>query len=160
MSDVRLRLPEGLHELRLSDEHFQQFLDFATQEYVRQMQPRDDASITLHLALKQAARMLLWFAGRSDVHAPKLARKDDPVIVVIRYILTTLFQLLVTRAPVLDASQAQGFADGVLELSPATVARLAAWPQNAGEATDGAASGSPAGISAVTGSATGGENVA
>lgn len=98
---LTIRLPAGATELVLTRAGVGRLLDAATRIYIAKL-PTDDVSVTLHLAMKQAARMLLWamskrtLPGWSDV--PRLTRKDDAVAVVLRYMLENMFGEAIARS--------------------------------------------------------------
>lgn len=85
-------------------------LDAASRLYLRSL-PKDEAGITLHLAMKTAARVLLWFMAKKPQHGwsavPRLTRHDDATAVVIRYMLENFFGEAIRHSGgVIDASAA------------------------------------------------------
>lgn len=109
---LTVKLPQAITVTEFTVTHagLGRVLDAATRLYVRS-RPTDDASITLHLAMKTAARALLWFmakkpqAGWSAV--PRLTRHDDASAVVIRYMLENFFGEAIRHSGgVIDATTA------------------------------------------------------
>lgn len=100
-SPLIIRLPAGATELHLTRAGVGRLLDAATRVYIAKL-PTDDVSVTLHLAMKQAARMLLWAMSKRRIpgwaEVPKLTRKDDAVAVVLRYMLENMFGEAIARS--------------------------------------------------------------
>ena len=109
---LTVKLPQAITvtEFTVTHADLGRVLDAATRLYVRS-RPTDDASITLHLAMKTAARALLWFMAKKPqagwTQVPRLTRHDDASAVVIRYMLENFFGEAIRHSGgVIDATTA------------------------------------------------------
>lgn len=93
---LTIKLPQAITvtEVTVTRDGLGRLLDAAAGVYLKNL-PTDGGAVTLHLAMKQAARLLLWYAGKNPMPGwsapPRLTRHDDATAVVIKYMLTNFF---------------------------------------------------------------------
>lgn len=111
-SGLTVKLPQAITvtEFTVTRDGLGRVLDAATRLYLRS-RPTDEASITLQLAMKAAARALLWFMAKKPqagwTQVPRLTRHDDATAAVIRYMLENFFGEAIRHSGgVIDATAA------------------------------------------------------
>lgn len=125
---LTVKLPQAITvtEFTITREGLGRVLDAATRLYLRS-RPTDEASITLQLAMKAAARALLWFMTKKPqagwTQVPRLTRHDDATAAVIRYMLENFF------------GEAIRHSGGVIDTTAASPKALAA-PDNTAQQGD------------------------